>query len=226
MKRQNGFLRGGIALGLLFVSAALSAQGPSMQASAKTEGPTLAETIAFMNKSVAPEDSYVSTPNHCEVYVTRNRLYRFAIPAGLTTTTDPSGVAHSKIRWMIVKEPAQIVRFNLEFIDPTSINSRPVPSIEFLKSHNLDDHPSEREETDLTLVSFQTADEMKSIETGYLNISNDGKNVSPVFDRRVSMGIIVFESKDRAERFVTAFVHAVNLCGGKASEFPPTPSKP
>ena len=38
--------------------------------------------------------------------------------------------------------------------------------------------------------------------------------------------LIVFANdaqKDRAERFVTAFVHAVNLCGGKPSDFAPTP---
>jgi hypothetical protein len=37
---------------------------------------------------------------------------------------------------------------------------------------------------------------------------------------------VVFESVERAERFVTAFVHATRLCGGKPSDFPRAPRTP
>ena len=76
------------------------------------------------------------------------------------------------------------------------------------------------------LVTFETTNSAPSIELGNFRDAADGKTSAPVFDQKKDMALIVFESKDRAERFVTAFVHAVDLCGGKGVEFAPTPSKP
>ena len=37
--------------------------------------------------------------------------------------------------------------------------------------------------------------------------------------------LVFFRDKERAERFVTAFTHAVKLCGGTPDMFPPTEPK-
>jgi hypothetical protein len=49
----------------------------------------------------------------------------------------------------------------------------------------------------------------------------DGTKIMDEKDRGAKL-FYVFRSKDRAERFITGFVHAVTLCGGKRSDFPPT----
>jgi hypothetical protein len=194
--------------------------------SQRQQGPSLAETISFMDKSVKPEMGSVSSANTCEIYVARNRRYTFALPKGKTLKgRDQFGVPRYGFDWMVVTEP-EVTRFDFAAIDPSSINSKPVPSAAFLKEHNVDENPSELKQTDLTAVFFNTANSTNSIETGHFNMSSDGASSTVAFDDHGGMGIVVFESKDRAERFVTAFIHAVALCGGKDSDFPPTPSKP
>ena len=188
--------------------------------------PTLAQTISFLNNSVAPEDGYVSAAKDCELYFTRNRLFTLAIPAGTyVKSTDQFGVAHYGFKWTIVEEPPRVYRFDLAKINPNSINSKPVPSVAFVKEHGADDHPDELKSPDLDLVTFSTANDEKVIEVGHFEDGADG-SPSPVFDRKASMEMLVFQSQDRAERFVTALVHAVQLCGGKGDLFAPTPSHP
>jgi len=204
----------------------VGAQGAHLQAPPNsTEMPTLEDTISFMNKSVAPEKGFVSSANRCELYVTRNRLYKFAIPGGTgPKSVDEYGISRSTVNWMVVDEPASVIRFNLKSIDPTSINSKPAWSIPFLQEHANDSGLPKG--ADLMLVTFETANSEPSIELGRFMAAADGKSSTPVFDQKKDMALIVFESKDRAERFVTAFIHAVDLCGGKGVEFAPTPSKP
>jgi hypothetical protein len=210
---------------IVLISAGYFAQAQHTGESQQQE-PSLTETISFMDRSVQPESGSVSSVNSCEVYVVRNGRYTFALPKSqYVKSTDALGVPHYGIKWMVVEEPPRVIRFNFATIDPSSINSIPVPSVAFLKEHDLDEHPWERKEADLMLVSFNTTNSTNSIEDGHFNVSSEGKVVSPVFDHQASMNFIVFESKDRAERFVTAFVHAVELCGGKGSDFAPTPSK-
>ena len=123
---------------------------------------------------------------------------------------------------MLVKESPRIIRFRLGTIDLDSIKSKPVPSTQFIQERNVDEHPYALKQPDLMAVTFTTSDSEKTIEIGQVH---DGAS-SPVFDQKLAMELLVFESKDRAERFVTAFVHAVELCGGKKNDSPPTPSKP
>lgn len=73
---------------------------------------------------------------------------------------------------------------------------------------------------DLTVVNFETADSIKAIKTGS-SLFSEG---TLQFDKAYALGFLVFQSKDTAER-VTAFKHAVHLCGGKPSAFGPTPSQ-
>jgi len=224
-------IRGTALIGLAILStggsptcAQQSANIPrASQAQAK---PTLLETIQFMDRSVRPESGYVASANHCEVYVTRNKRYAFAVPQGKSLkSTDQFGVRHYGINWLVVQEP-EATRFEFSAIDPSSIKSNVLPSPAFLKEHNLDEDSSALKEADLTVVFFNSADATNSIEQGHFKTAADGSIQTPEFDHSGSIGYIVFESKDRAERFVTAFEHAVELCGGKGSEFAPTPSKP
>jgi len=84
---------------------------------------------------------------------------------------------------------------------------------------------------DITVVSFRTTDLSHAIERGGLVCSDKEQHtgVCPMKSRVVSGTVdratIIFHDKDRAERFVTAFLHAVELCGGQRSLFPPTPEK-
>jgi hypothetical protein len=211
---------------ILFPASQLTGTG---QTTNSGPGPSLADTLSFMNRSVQPEVSYVTSANRCEVEVVRNRTYNFAIPTGTyLKSTDALGIPYYGFKWLFITEPS-IARFNFETIDPLSIKSQAVPSPDFLKAHDVDETPSFLKEADLTVVWFDTANSTKSIDTGHFPPLAHGEVAKvglPVFDNQESMGFITFESKDRAERFVTAFVHAVALCGGKTSDFAPTPSKP
>jgi len=191
------------------------------------QGPTLQETIAFMNTMVAPEDGFINSVNDCELSAVRNKNQLF----GLVTSTyvkskDEYGIEHYGFKWSFYADSPRFVRFKLGDIDPDSIRSKPQPSLAFVKEHDLDEHPAELENPDLDVVDFSTRNLEKNIEIGSIKDIGDGKNVSPVFDQKRALDFFVFESKDRAERFVTAFVYAVKVCGGKGGMFPPTPSKP
>lgn len=214
-----------VLLGLLsFGCEVVAAQADSNVA----KEPNLADTISFMNRSVEFEGSHVVSDNLCEVVVVRNKIYNFAIPLSTyLKSTDALGIAHYGFKWLYLQEPV-ITRFNFRTIDQQSIKSKPVPSAVFLKEHDVDEYPAELKQVDLTAVFFDSPNSLKTIETGHfpeLQKGESAKVVRPIFDVQTGASFIVFESKDRAERFVTAFVHAVQLCGGRGSDFAPTPSK-
>jgi hypothetical protein len=201
-----------------------SDSGSTAGATSPQQTPTLVQTISFINNSVAPEDGFVTSVNDCELYFTRNSLFSFALPTGTyVKSTDQFGVAHYGIHWMVVEESPRVYRFRLAEIDPTSINSKPVPSVAFVKDHG--DNLKELKDPDLDLVTFDTANEENAIEVGHFEEGANGP-ATPVFERKAASEMLVFQSKDRAERFVTAFIHAVQLCGGKGDLFAPTPSHP
>jgi hypothetical protein len=191
------------------------------------QGPTLQDTMAFMNTMVAPEHGFISSVNDCEFTGVRNKELIF----GLVTSTyvkskDEYGLEHYGFKWTFYADSQRFIRFKLGDIDPDSIKSKRHPSLAFVKEHDLDEHPKEIDQADLFVVNFSTPNYEKKIEIGSIKDIGDGKNKSPVFDQKRGGDFFVFESKDRAERFVTAFVYAVKLCGGKSSMFQPTPSKP
>ena len=191
------------------------------------QGPTLQDTIAFMNTMVAPEHGFINSENDCEFPAVRNKEYLF----GLVTSTyvkskDEYGLEHYGFKWNFYADSQRFIRFKLGDIDPNSIKSERHPSLAFVKEHDLDEHPEEIDQADLFVVNFSTPNFEKKIEIGSIKDVGDGRNVSPVFDQKRALDFFVFESKDRAERFVTAFVYAVKMCGGKSSMFQPTTSKP
>lgn len=208
------------------LAVALASVPVPFSAQASASGPTLNDTVALMNKSVEAEDGYATTANDCELYFTRNRMYTVDIPTGnYLKSTDRFGIPHYGFKWMTIEESPRVVRFRLGTIDPQSIKSMPVPSAQFVKDNDVDEHPDALKQPDLMLVTFAATDSQQVIEVGHFRDGSDGTSV-PVFDQKLSMELLVFGSKGRAERFVTAFVHAAQLCGGKDSAFPPTPSRP
>jgi len=191
------------------------------------QGPTLQDTIAFMNTMVAPEDGFIDSINDCEFTGVRNREFVFGfVTSTYVKSKDEYGIEHYGFKWTFYADSQRFIRFKLGDIDPDSIKSKRHPSLAFVKEHDLDEHPEKIDQADLFVVEFFTPNYEKKIEIGSIKDIGDGKNKSPVFDQKRGGDFFVFESKDRAERFVTAFVYAVKICGGKSSMFQPTPSKP
>jgi len=187
---------------------------------------SLGETVSFMNRAVSAENSFVSIVNGCKIDVIRNRLYTFVIPQDVyEKSVDAYGVKHYGFHWAVAKETNPVMEFDLGVIDPSSVKSQAVASPEFVNSHQVDEHPDELKSSDLSLVSFSKRDLLKSITVGPLPQVIDG-HLHPTFTEAKNSELLIFESKDRAERFVTAFIHAISVCGGKTSDFAPTPSKP
>jgi hypothetical protein len=190
------------------------------------QGPDLKATVEFMNRMIEPEHRIISMANECELEIVNNWAYSLALPAGTTQKVDEHGIPRWEFTWIVREEKYQIERFPLQDIDPTSIKSNPAFSSDFLKAHHPV-QPSDLKHPDLRFVQFVTTDLKKSIELGGFKDSGRGDRTA-VFDASVSTSswFAVFESTDRAERFVTALVRATKLCGGKPSDFPPTPSTP
>jgi hypothetical protein len=209
---------------LLFVS--LAAFGQDKQ------GPDLETTVEFMNTVSTPDHRLISlarlntktpTASRCALEVIDNQRINFLLPDGTKHETDQYGIVHSSFTWAIIRGP-EALHFDLKDVEPISIKSHGGFSQEFLKQHNPVG-ASDVNNPDLTDVMFRTTDSKKSVENGEMKDDEDTLEDTVVF-RRIyysSGGSFVFGSKDRAERFITAFLHAVALCGGKDSYFQPTP---
>jgi transposase len=90
----------------------------------------------------------------------------------------------------------------------------------------LDENPGDFKSTvDFTVVQLFTRDRHKSIYGNQVDTDKADSTGRVVgVDVNLTGLFVVFKSKDRAERFVTALTHAVQLCGGRASDFAPTPT--
>lgn len=190
----------------------------------ETQGPDLKTTLEFMNRMAEPEHRIIGMANQCELTILNNTATTFLLPDGTTETKEQSGVPQREFTFAEIKDPFLMGRFKLSDIDPGSIKSSGGFSPEFLVRLPTPPQPADLKSPDITIVNFGTTDLKKSIEVGGLKDSGPG-NSTKVFDKTASMSswMFAFRSKDRAERFVTAFVHAAKLCGGKAPDFPPTP---
>lgn len=189
--------------------------------------PNLDETISFMDGSVRPENTYIALEkNHCAIEIARNKHYTFVLPHGThVKSVDAYGVKHYGFTYAVIQElpSSNFVWISLSSIDPDSIKSYGAFSGEYITREHPDENPSALKHPNLTVVDFGTRNQEKTIREG----SSLSDNGTIVFNEKGSFshGMLVFESQDRGERFVTAFVHAVNLCGGKTSDFAPTPRK-
>jgi hypothetical protein len=203
----------------LLLLASLAAVGQEKQ------GPDLKTTVEFMNRMVEPEHRIVSMANQCELEIVNNEAFTFYLPDGTTGSKGRASAAHTEFTFAEIEDAFLAERFKLSDVDPSSIKSLGAASSEFIAKHHPV-QPADLETPDITLMNFGTVDRKKSIEVGGLKDSGRGDGTK-TFNKTgdISSWLFVFKSKDRAERFVTAFVHAVKLCGGKPADFPPTPTE-
>jgi hypothetical protein len=195
--------------------------------------PTLYDTISFMDRSVRPEESYISfdSPEQpsCNIDIVRNKHYLFfGASETYLKSTDALGVEHYGFHYAVMQEwpPVRVFLIPLSSVDPDSIKSYGAVSREFIGRELPDENPGALKNPDLTIVFFNTRNKEKTIKALTDTVYNFGN--APEKSTNVENapgGTLVFQSKDRAERFVTAFGHAVKLCGGKPSDFAPTPRK-
>ena len=206
---------------------AVGATNPVVTDPATSNPPSLEETVRFLNDSVHPEGSFISGLPGCAIEFVRNTQHTVLMPSGMgVKSVDALGTKHYELKYLTLTESKSphAALISLADIDPTSIKSGPALSAEFIAR----EHPSENHDAlnhpDLSVVLFNTRNHETSIKLA--SSTDDRKHL--VFKGEPTNGeFIVFENKeahkDRSERFVTAFVHAVNLCGGKPSDFAPTP---
>lgn len=184
----------------------------------------------------------------CSTFIIFNQVVMASVPAGVTQEHGYSEVTWRIFSDTdgSAKEYPRYMRFDLGSIDPSSI--RPIQGGYDAKALTQfwDQHPNCEANPQcsslllqflqsglhhLTTVSFKTADLKPAIERGGFETQptcQDSEKrgnecaLKPVPNTTVSGGMIFFRDKERAERFVTAFTHAVKLCGGTPSMFPPT----
>lgn len=172
-------------------------------------GVSLKEAIAVMNRMMEPEHHYIASleSTECSVTIASREPYRIMLPVSVyEKDKDQYGTIHYGFKYSVYEEQ-KLVTFDLGDIDPDSINLRNVPSPKFVEENHPGEHPEVLKHPDLTRMVFTTRDLKKSV-VGEENVKLGGT-------------FIVFESEDRAQRFVNAFVHSVRACGGRASEFAP-----
>lgn len=188
----------------------------------KQQGPDLKATVEFMNRMVEPEHRVIVLAHQCEIEVHNDWTYNVSLPVKIVETVDEHGIPRREVRWVVIGESYEMEHFSLGDIDPTTSKLEQGFSSDFIKKHHPV-QPSDLKYPDMSLVTVHTSDLKNSIEMGGLkDVGNDGM---AVFEKAksTSLLLIVFESQDRAGRFVTALTHAANLCGAKPSDFPPAP---
>lgn len=216
---------------LLLLSAAAVAQSQ----------PDLATTIDFMNEMVKPDGRQLAlvSDSKCEVVITsmhRANMWMLSFSENVWKLFNDSDAHGDNIPF------PRYTKFNLADIDPATIDSKVSGFSDTYLERFWDEHPTckvvgrckdqemidfDLDRSDITAVAFKTVDLKRVVERGGTTKIERPEGVQYHFDLNVSvekMGIL-FTDKDRAQRFVTAFVHGVNLCGGYNSTFAPTPSK-
>ena len=182
----------------------------------KTEGPNIEQTYAFLKTSLeAQGDQFFDLPlanGHCDVVVNRETRYGYLLP------DPPSG-------WHVYVSYPEAAKFNLHEINPSSIHSTGILSTDYALAHKEDAYEKLLTSTDLYFVFFEARNGFNAIEVSTFKDQAKTPVTEVHFEEKRKGGSMIFTSKDRAERFVTAFKHAVDLCGGAPDDFPPTPSR-
>jgi hypothetical protein len=194
-------------------------------AASTQNGPSIKDTVEFMGTMVAADNRKIEA-KECFVTMTSTTFYTFAVPSGKKLVSTADGLKHYEFTWTVARPPEAIARFNLADIDPSSIKSTGVHSPEAIVRAHLDENPGDFKSTvDFTVVQLFTRDRHKSIYGNQVDTDKADSTGRVVgVDVNLTGLFVVFKSKDRAERFVTALTHAVQLCGGRASDFAPTPT--
>jgi S1-C subfamily serine protease len=183
---------------------------PEDKPTSTEQGPDLKATVNFMRKMVEPDGRLIGYD------VKQDNGVKFDFVGDAAASCDINfsgyyrraaaivdGLDYKKkdFTYAIIHEMSY-VRVSLGAIDPSTIRSAFVLSSEYMekmtKAHGQI-LASDIQNSDEKIVTFKDSD-------------GSTKN----------FGVLIFLSKDRAERFVTAMKHAVTLCGGKESPFAPT----
>ena len=222
-------------------SVSTAARTPSM--------PDLETTVEFMGRIVEPEHRQVllgqlqgaklHSPTGRSLTILSDQYILLVAPTGesqkkgypettYSTMSDGDG-KHEQ------KDYPRYTSFSLGDIDPTSIKSETFGYDIHVLSEFWDKHPKCEANPEcsrdyyrfldsahkMTVVQFHTTDRKPLIErggctpeTGDCALSETANDV-----------LIFFKDKERAERFVTAFIYAVKLEGGRPDLFAPTASK-
>jgi hypothetical protein len=186
-------------------------------------GPSIKDTVEFMGRMVAP-DGRTLTAEGCSVTLVNTMLYTFVLADGTKLVRTSDGLEHYEYTWTVAAPHEVVAKFSLADIDPSSLKSGGVHSPDVVVRAHLSEHPENfKSSTDLWIVTLFTRDMQKSISAVQWSPTMGADSAG--VDANIASLIIVFHSKDGAERFVTALTHAVQLCGGRPSDFGPTPSK-
>lgn len=209
--------------------------------------PNLSTTIDFMDQMVRPEGRQLSLVSNCEVAIVswhkvEDWLYfasskRFMVADDTSIKSDQGEAPFPRY-----------TKFNLADVDPTTIASATGGFTSGSVKRFYEDRPGvckveddecerqrllafDAKRADATGVGFRTADLKPVVERGVITKVEDSKDPlnRTVYRYAAKMQLdgagIFFDDRDRAQRFVTAFIHAASLCGGHWSLFAPTPEK-
>lgn len=209
--------------------------------SAPASTPDLEATVEFMNRMVEPEHRRVllGTLEGTMVHPPTGRIITI-VSSEPTFIVLPTGVGHEhgypELLYRVWHTDDEgigyptYVSFSLASIDPSSIQCKeggydPETIHEFMEKHpNCEANPQCSHEymrfldsaPKLAAVQFHTTDLNPLIERGGCsNLHNCRRS------KTTGREMIFLKNKDRAERFVTALTHAVELEGGRPDLFPP-----
>jgi hypothetical protein len=211
----------------------------STSQSARSDGPSLTDTVAFMNRILEDDGGgAIRTAGNCELLLVRYHLGNVTLPDG--TTKFPGDYDNGipdryQYTWSIIDPSLHLDSdFNLKDIDPNSIKVNEVWSVEVIDARQ-DKFDSNLPSKDRSLITFGTSNLVKAIQqTNFIdhvavaNAHETGAGdisflLQPGTTDRLSKyasgDLFLIYSNDRAVRFAKAFKHAVELCGGKPSAF-------
>ncbi len=188
---------------------------PEDKSTSTDQGPDFKATVSFMRKMVEPDGRFIGydikqatgvkfdfsgdTTASCDI----NFSSRYSRVAALVDGIKQDKNGNEEPTYSVIHE-MQYRRVSLGSIDPSTITaSGSGLSLEYLQKMSATPGDwSFLKHGDLTVVLFKDTDgSMKNF------------------------GVLIFQSSDRAARFVTAMKHAVMLCGGKVSPFAPAPTQ-
>jgi len=216
---------------------------PSAPSAAST--PDLKTTVEFLGLMVEPEhrDVLQSVLPGAGLHSTNGPAitiisHRFMFMAFTTGATYKNG--YPEFTYSVVfegdgkheqKDYPRYMSFALGDIDPSSIESKEGGYDPYLLSEFWNKHPKCQESPQctheylsfldsaprMTQVQFRTTDLKPLIERGGCSETASCEPTETTADV-----LILFKSKDRADRFVTALTYAVKLFAGQPNLFPPT----
>lgn len=174
------------------ITDARAIQSASVSQTEREKEPNLQETVVVLNRMVEPEGRKITTSSAaCTLNMTNSRQYEIAIITGVdrTDSNAPEPIVS------IYREGGPVLVFDLKDVDPDSIMTGNAMSRRYIS-----EHPSwkvDHEHLDLHSVFFTTRDSNKSVRVGHF----EGKKF--IESETFSGQFVVFESKERAERFKT-----------------------